>query len=63
MKFIQLDDVKDINWVSPAMEHIVISSLKTKRGLKLLDVSESINSSYTLSIPNDIDEFKLEVLR
>ena len=63
VKFIQLDDVKDINWISPAMKYIVISSLKTKRGLQLLDVSKSINSSYTLSIPNDIDEFKLEVLR
>ena len=63
VKFIQLDDVKDINWISPAMKHIVISSLKTKRGLQLLDVSKSTNSSYTLSIPNDIDEFKLEVLR
>ena len=63
VKFIQLDDVKDINWISPAMKYIVISSLKTKRGLQLLDVSKSTNSSYTLSIPNDIDEFKLEVLR
>ena len=63
VKFIQLDDVKDVNWISPAMKYIVISSLKTKRGLQLLDVSKSINSSYTLSIPNDIDEFKLEVLR
>ena len=31
VKFIQvLDDVKDINWISPAMKYIVISSLKTK---------------------------------
>ena len=39
VKFIQLDDVKDINWISPAMKYIVISSLKTKRGLQLLDLS------------------------
>ena len=63
VKFIQLDDVKDINWISPAMKYIVISSLKTKRGLQLLDGSKSTHSSYTLSIPNDIDEFKLEGLR
>ena len=37
--------------------------VKDKKRTTTLDVSKSTNSSYTLSIPNDIDEFKLEVLR
>ncbi|MAT48652.1 MAG: hypothetical protein CMA27_02345 [Euryarchaeota archaeon] len=63
IRFIRLNEVENINWVSPAMKHMVISSLKTKQGLQLLDISKSPNSTYTLSIPNDVDEFKLEVLR
>ena len=63
VRFIKLDDVEKIKWVSAAMKHMVISSLKTKQGLKSLDISKSSNSTYTLSIPNDVDGFKLEVLR
>jgi 8-oxo-dGTP diphosphatase len=63
IKFVNIEDLDEIEWISLAMKHIVISSLKTKRALQHLDVSKSKNFSYTLSIPNDIEEFKLEVLR
>ncbi|MBJ24042.1 MAG: hypothetical protein CMB64_05165 [Euryarchaeota archaeon] len=63
IKFVNLDEIEDVKWISPAMKQIAISSLKTKRGFQLLDLSNSKNVSYTLSIPNDIEEFKLEALR
>lgn len=63
IRFVDIEEVEQIKWISPAMKHIAKSSLKTKRGLQLLDISKSKDFSYTLSIPNDIDEFKLEVLR
>tara|TARA_B100000902_G_C27198257_1_gene857628 strand:- start:695 stop:1195 length:501 start_codon:yes stop_codon:yes gene_type:complete len=63
IKFITLEQIENINWVSYAMKQIVISALKTKRGFQVLDLSNSKNHSYTLSIPNDIEEYKLEALR
>ncbi|RAH15951.1 MAG: hypothetical protein CMB56_001830 [Methanobacteriota archaeon] len=63
IKFITLEQVEEIQWISRAMKQIVISSLKTERSFQLLDMSDSENESYTLSIPNDIEEYKLEALR
>lgn len=63
IKFITHDQIEEIQWISRAMKQIVISSLKTERGFQLLDMSDSESESYTLSIPNDIEEYKLEALR